>query len=59
MSLNARRIHSMRRGLLRAFFKRGWFAAQMRQNFAGEMQRAGDQDRIWIRPGKHQRVANG
>jgi hypothetical protein len=31
---------------------------QVRQNFASEMQRARDQDRIWLRTGKHQRVAN-
>ena len=47
------------RGLLDALFKGGGFAAQVRQNFAGEMQRAGDQDRIWLLTRKHQRVANG
>ena len=44
---------------LRAFFERGGFAAQVRQNFAGEMERTGDQDRPWLLKCKHQRVANG
>jgi len=34
---------------LRAFFERGGLTAQVRQNFASEMQRAGYQDRIWFR----------
>ena len=34
--------------LLRAFFERSRFAAQVREGFAGEMQRAGDQNWIWI-----------
>ena len=41
-----------------AFFERGAFAAQIGESFASEMKRAGDQDRIWLRTGKHQRVAN-
>ena len=28
--------------LLRAFFERSWFTTQMRENFAGEMERTGD-----------------
>jgi hypothetical protein len=47
------------RSLLCAFFERRRFTAQIGENFAGEMQRAGDQDRIRFRPRKHQRVANG
>ena len=45
--------------LLCAFFERSRFTAQIGENFASEMQRAGDQDRIWLRARKHQRVANG
>jgi hypothetical protein len=33
--------------LLRAFFEGRGVALQMRENFTGEMKRAGDQDRIW------------
>src|SRR5262245_56033455 len=43
---------------LRAFFESSGFAAEMRQDFADEVQRAGDQDRIGVRTCKHQRVAN-
>jgi hypothetical protein len=39
---------------LRAFFEGGGFATQVRQNFTGEMQRAGDQNRIRFRAGKRQ-----
>ena len=44
--------------LLRAFFERGGFAAQMGENFAGEMERAGDQDRIRFRARKLDSAAN-
>src|SRR6266446_6643972 len=44
--------------LLRAFFEGGGFATQMGENFAGKMERAGDQNRIWIRPRKHQCFTN-
>jgi hypothetical protein len=46
------------RGLLDALFERSRFTMEVRQNFASEMQRAGDQDRIWLGAGKHQCVAN-
>ena len=36
-------------GSLRAFFESGRFATQMRENFAGEMERASDQNWIWFR----------
>jgi hypothetical protein len=47
------------RDSLRAFFERGRLTTQVRQNFASEMQRAGDQDRILLLTCKHQCVANG
>ena len=51
---HARRVRSPDRVcLLRAFFERGGFAAQMREDFASEMQRAGDQNRIRVRARKH------
>src|SRR6266576_159678 len=44
--------------LLRAFFERSWFTTQMRENFAGEMERTGNEDRIRLRVPKYQRIAN-
>jgi len=43
---------------LRAFFEGRGFAAQVRENFAGEMKRARDQNRIWLRACKRQRIVN-
>ena len=40
---------------LRAFFEGGWFAAKVRENFAGEMKRAGDQNRICFLAGEDER----
>jgi hypothetical protein len=45
--------------LLCAFFERSRFTAQIGENFTSEMQRAGNQDRIWFRARKYQRLANG
>src|SRR6266478_2119750 len=43
---------------LRAFFEGRGFAAQVRENFAGEMKRARDQNRIWLRACKRQRIVS-
>src|SRR5438874_198337 len=43
---------------LGAFFECCGFAAQVGENFAGEMKRARDQNRIWLCACKRQRIAN-
>lgn len=49
----------IREASLCAFFERSRFTAQIGENFAREMQRASDQDRIWLLTRKHQCVVNG
>src|SRR5438876_10050182 len=41
---------------LRAFFECRGFAAQVGENFAGEMKRARDQNRIWLCACRRQRM---
>jgi hypothetical protein len=43
---------------LRAFFEGGRLTAQVRQDFAGEMKRARNQDGIWFRTGNVERFTN-
>src|ERR1700730_7075315 len=45
--------------LLRALFERGRFAPQVCKSLAGEMERAGQQDRRRFRPGDLQRLSDG
>src|SRR4051794_10406346 len=49
-------VHQPRLHLLRAFFKSSGLTAEMREHFAGEMERAGNQNWIWFRPRQHQCV---
>ena len=46
-------------GSLRAFFEGTWFTAEVSENFAGEMKRAGDQNRSWFRTGEIERFTDG
>src|SRR5438270_13324946 len=58
---HARRVcyQARDRKSLCAFFECCGFALQMGKNFAGEMKRPGDQDRIWFCARVHQSVING
>jgi hypothetical protein len=57
---HARRMHypEPAHHLLRAFFEGAGFAAQMGERFAGEMQRAGDENRIRFCAGELECFAN-
>src|SRR5262249_29623828 len=46
------------RASLRAFFEGSGLAAQMRENFAGKMERTSNQNWIWCLPGQSQSFIN-